>query len=238
MSQTVLTISKYINHQNRQIFEELSKVYKIQLILDTSVTSWLVDNEKPIIRTPKDDLNIASFTHELLHIYIVHLGLTPPDDIYFKIIHIDILISINRAFLFDHIINVNTHKKTYPIFKKLGFKDEDFVQNNGLFFKRRDFRKIQVCKWLNIFSKFWISEFIGHAFAMKNDVIKAHEPINRKHLYMLSKLDKELYRIVYDFDSVWAKQTNLDCRHNYLDLSNNLYNWLKRNNFSKNKSRQ
>ena len=230
MKETELDIGKYLNYQNRKLFDELSSVYDIKLYIDPKLNSWSVDNNKPIIRTPKDDLNIASFTHELLHIYLDYLGLTPKEDIYYKVFNVDVLLSINRALLFDHIYNVSSHKKMYPIFQELGFQDKDFVQNNGLFFNRLDYLIIKICKKLNIFSKLWISQFIGHSFALKNDIIKNHKLHNRRYLYKLAKLDKNLYRIIYNFDSKWTKQTNLDCWDNYLELSDDLYNWLKKSN--------
>lgn len=224
-----LNIKKYINHRNQKLYDELSMVYDIKLFLDPKLNSWSVDNNEPIIRTPKDDLNIASFTHELLHIYLDSLGLTPKVDIYYKVFNIAVLQSINRAMLFDHIYNVSSHKKMYPIFRKLGFQDKDFVKNNGHFFNRLDYFIIKICKKSNMFPKLWISQFIGHFFSLKNDIIADNREYNRKYLYKMAKLDKSLYKIIYDFDSKWTKQTNLECRGNYLELSDNLYKWLKIN---------
>ncbi|MCK9401647.1 MAG: hypothetical protein M0Q51_16885 [Bacteroidales bacterium] len=230
MTEQKLDIKKYINHQNQKLFDELSSVYNIELYLDPSMNSWGIDNNEPIIRTPKDDLNIASFTHELLHLYLDYQGLTSKEHIYYEIFNIHVLMSINRAMLFDHIYNVSCHKKIYPIFHNLGFQDKDFVQNNGFFFKRRDYLIIKTCRSLNIMSKLWISQFIGHFFALKNDIIESHEQYNRKYLYKLAKLDKRLYQIIYNFDTKWTKQTDLDCCENYLELSNDLFRWLKENN--------
>lgn len=225
-----LDIRKYLNHQNQKLFDEISSVYGIKLYLDPKLNSWGVDNNKPIIRTPKDDLNIASFTHELLHIYLDFLGLTPKEEIYYNVINVDVLNFINHAYLFDHIYNTSSHKKMYPIYQDLGFQEKEFVQNNGPFFSQRDYLIIKTCKKLNICSKLWISQFIGHFFALKNDIIKNHNQHNRKYLYKLAKLDKSLYQILYHFDSKWTKQTSLNCWDNYLELSNDLYDWLLKNN--------
>jgi hypothetical protein len=229
MTEKELNIKKYLTHQNQKLFDELTSSYEIKLLLDPNVKSWCVDNNKPIIRTPKDDLNIASFTHELLHIYLDFHGLTSKEYIYYNLMNIEVLHSVNRALLFDHIYNVSSHKKMYPIFQKLGFKDIDFVQNNGYFFKRSDYLIIKICKKLNIFSKLWISQFIGHFFALKNDIIKNHREYNRSYLLKLAKLDKSLYKIIYKFDSEWTQQTSLDCTNNYLELSYELHEWLTEN---------
>jgi len=238
MSATELNINKYLNGQNLYIYKELRKEYNIKLYLDNSVSSWLIENDKPIIRTPKDDLNIASFTHELLHLYVEYKGHTRPNIVFNNIFHIDVLISINRAHLIEHITNVNAHKKMFPIFKKLGFKDEEFVQNTGSFFCLSSYIIVRICKSLNIFPKFWISQFIGHAFALKNDVVESRLGNNKKYLFLLSKLDKELYKIIYYFDIKWSRQMDLDCWDNYLELSNNLLDWLNKNNLNKNNSKQ
>jgi predicted metal-dependent peptidase len=229
MKEKKLDIRKYINHQNRTLYKKLADIYDIKLYLSPELNSWEVDNNKPIIRTPKDDLNIASFTHELLHIYLDYLGITHKEDIYYKLFNADVLLSINRALLFDHIYNVSSHKKMYPFFRDMGFQDKDFVNNNGVFLKRIDYLVITICKNLNILSKLWISQFIGHFLALKNDIIKSHNQHNRKYLYKLAKLDRSLYHIIYDFDSKWSKQISLNCWDNYRKLSDDLFDWLKKN---------
>ena len=50
MSATELNINKYLNGQNLYIYKELRKEYNIKLYLDNSVSSWLIENDKPIIR--------------------------------------------------------------------------------------------------------------------------------------------------------------------------------------------
>jgi len=224
-----LNISKYLNHQNKELFDELSEVYDIKLYLDSSVNTWGTDNNSPVIRTPEDNLNIAFFTHELLHIYLDYKGLTRKEDIYNRVFHIDVLATINKQFLFDHIYNVSSHKKMYPLFRKMGFKDYEFWANKGAFAGCFDYCLIKICKRLNVMSSYWISRYIGHFFALKNDIVSKHDNHNRKLLYKFYKLDRTLYRIVYDFDYKWSKQKSLNCWNNYRELSCDLYYWLKKN---------
>lgn len=221
-----LDINKYLNHQNIGIFDKVSNKYNIKLFLDSSLNSWLVDNNQ-VIWTPKDNLNIASFTHELLHIYLDYLGICSKKFIFKELFCVDVLISLNRG-LFDHVYNVSSHKKMYPYFREIGFKDEEFVQSTGPFVKKIDFFIIKLFKKLNIFPKLWISQYIGHFFSLKNDVRADYNKYNRMFLCKLARLDPSLYQIIYSFDSNWAKQTIYYCEENYKQLSDGLYYWLKK----------
>jgi len=90
MGETEIEIGRYLNHQNHSLFEELSKVYDIRIYRDPKCTSWCIDNEEPVIRTPKDNLEIPSFTHELLHLYLDYLGMT------------------SKKYIFNNVLNVQT----------------------------------------------------------------------------------------------------------------------------------
>lgn len=228
-----LNIDRYINPQNRELFKILSQVYDIHLYLNPELKSWCSDNNLPIIRTPKDDGNIPSFTHELLHIYLDYLGITSKVFIYKNILSVNVIRSFKR-FWYDHIYNVSCHKKMYPYFVGMGFDQLDFVQKNGVFFTQFDFFIICLCKRLNIFSKLWISQFTGHTISLLNDVVESRRIRNRKFLVKLSKLDRELYRVLYLFDSKWTKQENLDCSVNFKELSDGLLGWLNNNGKLKN----
>jgi hypothetical protein len=228
-----LDVNKYINNQNRELFKKLSQVYDIHLYLNPELSSWCSDNNLPIIRTPKDDGNIPSFTHELLHIYLDYLGITSKVYIFENILSVNVLLSLKRL-LYDHIYNVSCHKKMYPYFKGMEFDEMDFVQGNGVFFTQFDFFIICLCKRLNICSKLWTSQFIGHTFSLFNDVVGYRRSRNRRFLVQLSKLDRDLYRVLYLFDSKWSKQEDLDCKTNFKELSDGLLNWLMKNNKIKN----
>lgn len=233
MADIKLNIDKYLNHQNRCLFDELSAVYNIKLFQSDEIKDWCIENNKPIIRTPIDDLSIASFTHELLHLYLDYLEITPKEKVYHQIWHIQLILKINKHFLFDHIYNVSSHKKMYPYFREMGFKDIDFVKDNGSFFSNYDYLLITIFKKLRIFKTTWISRFIGHFFALKNDVVEIRRERNRRMLFKLAQLDKSLYNILYDFDTTWEKQKSLDCSQNFQKLSDDLYNWIKINRMIK-----
>lgn len=233
MAEIELNIDKYLNHQNRCLFDELSAVYNIKLFQSDEIKDWCIENNKPIIRTPIDDLSIASFTHELLHLYLDYLEITPKEEVYRRIWHIQLIRTINKHFLFDHIYNVSSHKKMYPYFKEMGFKEDDFVKKLGYFTSNYDYLIISVLKRIKLFKSTWVSQFIGHFFALKNDVIQHNRKHNRKILYKFAKLDKSLYKIIYDFDSSWEKQKSLDCSQNFQKLSDDLYLWVKINRMIK-----
>lgn len=225
MEEIEIDILTYVNHQNQTLFNQLSEVYDVKLYLSPKQKSWCVENNTPNIRTPKDDGNIPSFTHELLHLYLDYLGMTSKVYIFENILNVNVILSLNR-FIYDHIYNVTCHKKMYPYFQRMGFKDIDFVQKTSSFFNQFDFTLIQIFKGLNIFSKLWISQFIGHTLSLMNDVVEVRRERNRRFLYQLSKLDRELYRIIYLFDSKWSKQVDLNCQDNFRELSDSLLIWL------------
>ena len=191
------------------------------------MTSWGIENDKPNIKTPKDDGDIPSFTHELLHLYMDHLGMTSKRFIFENIMSVTVLLFLNR-FMFDHLYNISSHKKMYPYFRGMGFKDVDFVKKTNSFFTQFDFTIIKICKRLNIFSKLYVSQFIGHTLSLMNDVVEVRRDQDRRFLYKLSRLDRELYKVIYLFDSKWSRQEDLNCQDNFYELSNGILKYLFR----------
>jgi hypothetical protein len=225
MKEVEIDVKKYINHQNQHLFDLLSIIYDIKLYLSPFQSSWCIENNTPNIRTPRDNGNIPSFTHELLHLFLDYMGMTSKIVIFENIMNIRVLGYFKRP-LFDHLYNISSHKKMYPYFRDMGFKDVDFVKKTGSFFTQFDFTIIKTYKRLNILSKSYVSQFIGHTLSLMNDVVEVRRDKNRRFLHKLSKLDRDLYKVIYLFDSRWTRQVDLNCQDNFRELSNGILKYL------------
>ena len=76
-------IEECITDKNRSIWDQLAPHYHFELLLDKNEYSWKAKLEygTATIVTPTEILCQSSFTHELLHIYVEHLGLSKYNDI-------------------------------------------------------------------------------------------------------------------------------------------------------------
>ena len=207
-------IDKYLNNQNKCLWDELNSEYEIELYQDSSEFSWLVDIDfnKVKIITPNLDINLSSFTHELLHVKLDKLGMTNIENLTEFINGSQIF----NNFVFRNLIfnshNFHSHKKMYPYYNKMGFKDEEFVAVREKF-TLKDNLQLRIFPKIKLFRTIGIETFLGKFFALKNDFVQNEKNITEKHLEKLKSIDKELYQIANEFDSEWNNRTD----YNYIE---------------------
>lgn len=158
----------------------------------------------PLIGEP----DTASFTHELLHLYIssfgIHIGGT-----------IKIVLNGRYPFdlifdkdLYDHISNSLEHIKILPLYLDMGYPIENFISdyysckltNVELDYICREYKNdISRSKY----NRFAVNCFIGKFFAVKADV----NPNNRYDYQMavLDELDHKLFSALNKFWNSWIE---------------------------------
>ena len=220
-------IEKYVNSQNRSLWEQLKSEYDISLYHDPSETSWLVKikGKQAEIVCNELDYNHASFTHELLHIKLDQLGMTNFDEL-------DDYLSNNlifndfffRKFIYQ-IFNYHSHKKMYPYFNSMGFKDVDFVSKTESFSLYENFR-LRLLPKIKILRTCGMLDYLGKYFALKNDFTKPDLRKKEKNLKRLRNINKELYDIADKFDTEWNERTDLNYLASLEYFSENLRPYL------------
>ena len=220
-------IEECITEKNQRIWDKLTPHYRFQLLLDKNEYSWKAKVEYGFatIVTPTEELSQSSFTHELLHIYVEHLGLSKYEEIVHAISGDESLLILTEGDLIAYIYNFSSHKKMYPYFEEMGFPDDKFVQSKIKF------------SWLDLFIisllfKFdkkkptAVNLFIGHSISLLNNVDPDDQPKCMRYLNKLKRLNPDLYQIIYEFDQQWENCKDLDLLRIFNVFEKRLNKWL------------
>lgn len=227
-------LEKYINSQNRHIWEELKPYYNFVLTYDPLESSWASKSEDITaeIITPTREIDYDAFTHELLHIYLDFLGLSKYPDFVYSIQGANSFgILVVESSLISALYNFCSHKKMYPYFKQMGFSEYRFV-NARIFFNDADLNFIKNGFLSRGKQSKYIDQFIGHALSMMNDIVEEDKAHCAKYLLKLKEVDEELYKIVEDFDQEWANSKDLDLLSIFLVFEKKLDVWLEKKNLT------
>lgn len=230
MNDITNSIEKYVNDQNRTLWENLNEKYQIELYHDSKDYSWKTRNENGIVTIvcPNLEIDFASFTHELLHTYIESQGMTNFESYRDSYIYDNIFGNFVFNGLFSNCYNFFAHKKMYPYFEEMGFYDFEFIsdvikypwsrhQKMKLFFK---IRRLKI---------FGIEQFLGNFFALKNNFLKDNEYNCQKSLNKLKNFQPELYEIADKFDKNWQEQNDLNLLIPFNEFKSDLKYWLAKN---------
>lgn len=222
-------IEKYINSQNSNIWDRLKDEYTFILLYDPFEHSWqsnTADGVATIIANTRN-IDYASFSHELLHIYIDYLGMSSKTEIVYSVIEADSFDILIENDLISYIYNFCSHTKMYPYFKEMGFSEYNFVTERINF----DQRELQLMK-SNLSNKSTrptgINQLIGHSLSLFNNVVQEDDEKCRNYLNNIESLNPDVFKLISDFNSKWKRSTDLDLTPLFRDFVDNLDNWIKR----------
>ena len=203
-------IEDYINYQNESLWKELNSLYNIELYYEPSEFSWMVEINGKDVKIVCDDLkvNIASFTHELLHVKLDQQGMTNFDQLDEYIANNPIFNNFIFRGLIYKVYNFHSHKKMFPDFISMGFDDKDFVSAREKFTFYENIR-LRVFPRIKLLKTFGIEEFLGKYFALKNDFISSNGDRTQRNLRKLRRVNRELFDIAESFDSDWELRNDL-----------------------------
>lgn len=157
-----------------------------------------------ILYINEDNLTTASFTHELLHIYLRHQGVNIVAELNDKIAKSEKLNYIFSHDLRDHIGNCLEHIKMLFIFIKYGYKNSDFIDD----FYEPKMTDITLYNFSSVFKESGIYDrdaidcYIGKFFGMKACNNKAFN--YTKYYKALKELDLGLYNVLLRFSNSWV----------------------------------
>jgi hypothetical protein len=192
-----------LDSRNKELWNDLNNYFEIVLFLHDKPFSEMFSKHKKVQIYVNKDINSASFTHELLHLWIEQKGIYLGSS--FRLL-VKENKKLNRVFsdnLLMHIGNTCDHVKMFPKFISLGFNSNEFLYDN-------DIHKCSESDILTIEKKFkflWkyrakaIDAFIGKFFAVSADNNLAFDYSNCQK--RLEKLDFELFKLLNNFWNQW-----------------------------------
>lgn len=222
-----LNISDYINNQNENIWNEIKDKYVFNFTYNPFETSWMSKAENGIanIVANSKDINYSSFTHELLHIYLDYLGMSEMPELIYSIQGENSFMILIENSLVPFIYNVCSHRKMFPFYKEMGFSEYKFVQ------ERIDFTVSDLTLIKNGFENnqsklIPVNQFIGHSFALLNNVVEEDKIKCANFLNDLKNIQPELFGIIQQFDKNWNDSLDLNLTSIFIEFESELENWL------------
>lgn len=162
---------------------------------------------KTIISVPYDNIDPASFTHELLHIYLRTKEVFIGGGLTLSIKESGILSRIFSDNLIEHIGNCLEHIKMLPEFLDLGFNENDFLSDYSVN-KLTDEEILKIKRHYTttiLFKKVYnasaVDFFIGKYFAASSCPNKSYD--YQSQLKELEKIDPDLFQILETFLNDW-----------------------------------
>lgn len=119
-----------IDNRNLGLWNSLIMVHDIEIRKEMRPDYLAFSKSgKTIISVPYDNIDPASFTHELLHIYLRTKDIFIGGGLTLSIKESEILSRIFSDNLIEHIGNCLDHIKMLPEFLDLGFDENDFLSD-------------------------------------------------------------------------------------------------------------
>lgn len=197
-----------IDNRNLELWNSLKTVYDIEIRKEKRPDYLAFSKScKTIISVPFDNIDTASFTHELLHIYLRTKEVFIGGGLTLSIKKSEKLSRIFSDDLIDHIGNCLDHIKMLPEFLNLGFDEKDFLSDYSAN-KLTDEEILKIKKHYTttiLFKKIYnasaIDFFIGKYFAANSCPNKSYD--YQSQLNKLEKIDHELFQILETFLISW-----------------------------------
>jgi hypothetical protein len=205
-----MNTSGLIDNRNRDLWESLKNIYEIDIQFQNRV-DYLVfsQSNKAIIYVPKNKIDPAAFTHELLHIYLRTKKVFISSGLVLSIKGYPQLSRIFSDKLLEHIGNCLDHVKMLPEYLRLGFEREDFLSDYSTHKFSKEERKIIKQNYAGssvlgkIYNSSAIDLYIGKFFAVKSCPNNTRNYTNE--LKELETLDSSLYQILDKFFIAWTE---------------------------------
>lgn len=205
-----MDVTGLIDKRNFELWNSLNSIHDIEIIEQQRVDYLTYSkDDKSIIYVPFDNKDAASFTHELLHIFLRKKNVFIGGGLTLGVGQSQTLSRILSENLVQHIGNCLEHIKMLPEFIKLGFTPNEFLADYSIN-KLTDEETAEIKKYFlvqitpqKIYFGKTIDLFIGKYFSVKACPNKSFS--YEKNLAELKKIDTPLYQVLDDFLNEWIK---------------------------------
>jgi hypothetical protein len=201
-------IDRLIDSRNLTLWEDLNSKFSISIIETTNKfeSCYSINKDVQIFINPITS-SAASFTHELLHIWLRDLDVFIGASFTITLKSNEKLRRIFSDKLIDQMGDWFDHVKIFPKYLELGFEQELFLSDNNLNkFTEEEANAIKLSySFLGIINAKSVDLYIGKFFSAKADISSEHEYLNQ--FQILNNLDGNLYCAL---EQVWNKWLEVD----------------------------
>jgi hypothetical protein len=240
----MVDVSLYIDDANKRLWETMNQSFNISIDYSSEdcYGNYMQNGDCTIYVPRMGEPDAASFTHELLHLYLPYHKTFIGGAIEGMMKETYPLNIIFDKGLYDHISNSLEHIKMLPIYLKMGYPIEKFIldyyddklTDDEVDRLCQSYKKGVLCIRYN---RMAINFLIGKFFAVKAD-INTDNHYDRQ-LAAMDKLDHELFSTLNDFWNGWIdydielkREAWENDYHGLVDnLVNDLTNWSKHKKF-------
>jgi hypothetical protein len=228
-----------LDNRNLELWNSLRMVHVIEIRKEKRPDYLSFSKSgKTIIFVPFDNIDPASFTHELLHIYLRTKDVFIGSGLTLSIKDSEKLSRIFSDNLIDHIGNCLDHIKMLPEFLNLGFNENDFLSdysvnkltNEEILKIKKHYTSTTLFK--KVYNASAVDFFIGKYFAANFCSNKSYD--YQSQLKELEKIDHDLFQILERFLNDWKNFDYNDTDsitgsyHSLLfDFIENLEKWIE-----------
>ena len=227
-------MKELLDHRNEKMWNDLNEAFNIIVKESTNNEySCYSENNDITFYVVKENPCKASFTHEMLHVYLRMNECFIGGGLKRTIRQSKILTSILSESLLEHIGNSLDHIKILPIYLRMGFEREKFILDYDID-KCSSFELASLKQNYRIGKKInpeAVDLFIGKYFAIMADPNITFD--YSKQLSTLQKIDPLLFEINQSIINSWQKlnveEDNVDYNSVLNDYYSNFKKWLSRN---------
>lgn len=195
-----------LNDSNRSLLQEL-----INEGFNVSFEKWknahmgvFTQNNTVTVSYNEHHVGLAAIAHELLHVKMKSYKYISANYLKLAFTNKDFFYSVFDDKLCEHIGNLMDHAKMYPLFLKMGYAPEEFLNNgNSKLVDLEEIKKIRIKRWSGVSAKD-VNLFIGHLFAILADHLDNDYTVE---LQILKDREPNLFNIITKF---WANWLNFD----------------------------
>lgn len=199
----------YLDNANRCLWDTLNHSFHIDIEYSSEdCYANFFQNGNCIIYVPiMKEPDSASFTHELLHLYLPYHNTFIGGAFKSMLRETFPLNIIFDDGLYDHISNTLEHIKMLPLYLKMGYPIDKFLldyndnklTNDEVDLLCKSYRKGVICPKYNLLA---INCYIGKFFAVKADINTDNRYDHQ--MALLDKLDHELFSALNNFWDAWV----------------------------------
>jgi hypothetical protein len=208
-----------IDEKNIDLWNELNEIYQIELI-ESPEPNYMsrVSGNIATICIYVHELSSASFTHELLHIYLKSKNVRITEDFYNAMENSERLNNLFSSDLKEHLTNCLEHKLMLPIFLEMGYENRFFISDYNEI--KMDDKKLDALlsryRVNGVYDKEAVDFFIGKFIAMKSCNNKSFKYY--KYFKAFQKLDKRMHKLLSEFWSDWTTYDFQNDNDNYNEI--------------------
>lgn len=241
MSGKLIYTAGLVDSRNEQLWNKLNKVFDIEIKEQVGIANYSVYtiHRTAIIFIPLGNRNSASFTHELLHIFLRTQNISVGLALKSKIENDSVLFKIFTKELIQHFDNCLEHIKMLPEYIRLGYNRENFLTDYTV--NKLTTKEVKNIKWHFNYTLFIkkrykiaaVNVYIGKFFAARacpNDSIDYSIALSE-----LKLIDNDLFDILNTFFYKWYFYDYNDGSTHYDEFVNilvtELSRWTERKTF-------